>query len=349
MVYNELRKDYLLNRWVVIATERGRRPTDFAKPHAETSKNGSCPLCVGNENVTPPASMLYLKDVNGQITRAVDPKVGERPRNWVIRSFFNLYPAFVPPKNPQDPAVTAIFKDACLGYAVGEHEVLAESPNHNEGPADAELPQLELLVKAYIDRLAEFSSKPYVKYVQIFRNYRPEAGASLSHPHSQIVATPFIPPTIQQEQAASKAFFEQNHTCFFCDLLKKEAAGPRAILENEHFLVFAPYASITPLEFWILPKRHSANLLGLSDSEVSAFAETLKVSLKALKTLVNDPPYNYGFHLAINRDAQDFYHWHLEVYPKLSIWAGFELSTGIYINTVTPENAAAELKKAIPS
>ncbi|XHH10223.1 MAG: galactose-1-phosphate uridylyltransferase [Candidatus Bathyarchaeia archaeon] len=344
MTYNELRKDYLLNRWVVIATERGRRPTDFAKPRNEPQKTSNCPMCVGNEHVTPPASMLYLKE-NGQIKRGVDPATGERPKNWLIRSFPNLYPAFVPPKNPND--INDIYKSNLLGYAIGEHEVLTESPNHNEGPAEAELPQLELLIKAYIDRLTEFSGKPYVKYVQIFRNYGPEAGASLSHPHSQIIATPMIPSNVAEEQAACKAYFEEKKKCFFCDLIQKEVQGPRVILENEHFLVFAPYASITPMEFWILPKRHSANMVDLSETEISVFAKTLKVSLKALKDLVNNPPYNYGFHLAINKDAQDSYHWHLEVYPKLAVWAGFELSTGIFINTVTPENAAMELKKAI--
>ncbi len=347
MAYNELRKDYILNRWVVIATERGRRPTDFAKPRNEHAKNSNCPMCVGNEHITPPASMLYLKEENGQIKRAIDPTEGERPKNWLIRSFPNLYPAFVPPKNAKDAADTEVLEQDGHGFAIGEHEVLDESPNHSEGPADAELPQLELLIKAYIDRLSEFSLKPFVKYVQIFRNYGPEAGASLSHAHSQIIATPIIPSTVANEQAACKTYFEQNKKCFFCDLIEKEAKGPRTILENEQFLVFTPYASITPLEFWILPKRHSPNILDLSETEISAFAKTLKTSLKALKNLVNDPPYNYGFHITINKDAQESYHWHVEVYPKLSIWAGFELSSGIFINTVAPENAASELKRVI--
>ena len=119
------------------------------------------------------------------------------------------------------------------------------------------------------------------------------------------------------------------------------------ILTNAYFVVFAPYASVNPLEFWIIPKKHDANILNLTNIEIKAFTETLKTSLKALKDLVNDPPYNYGFHLALNRDAENYYHWHLEVYPKLSIWAGFEKSTGIYINTVTPETSAAELRKVI--
>jgi UDPglucose--hexose-1-phosphate uridylyltransferase len=119
------------------------------------------------------------------------------------------------------------------------------------------------------------------------------------------------------------------------------------VLDSSHFAVFAPYASVHPLEFWILPKKHHANLLSLSQTEIKAFAETLKTSLKALKDLVNDPPYNYGFHLSINREAENYYHWHLEVYPQLSIWAGFEKNTGMYINTVKPETSAAELRKAI--
>lgn len=344
MPYNELRKDYLLNRWVVIATERARRPTDFGKQKTETAKSAVCPMCVGNENMTPPAVMLYLKDEGG-IRVAQDPAVGERPKNWLVRTIPNLYPAFGPPRQPQDTA--QIFKSECLGDAVGHHEVVIESPNHDEGPADAELPQLELVIRAYLDRLRELSAKPYVKYVSIFRNYGQAAGASLSHAHSQIIATPMVPATIQEEMDASKKFFEKNGKCIFCDIIERERNGPRLIHDGDKFVVFAPYASINPMEFWIAPKRHEANILGFDPREVSEFAKVLKASLKALKDVVNDPPYNYGFHLALDKDAADYYHWHLEVYPKLSIWAGFEISTGTYINTVTPETAAESLRQAI--
>jgi UDPglucose--hexose-1-phosphate uridylyltransferase len=118
-------------------------------------------------------------------------------------------------------------------------------------------------------------------------------------------------------------------------------------MENSDFAVFAPYASVNPMEFWIFPKRHEASLLEMAKSEIEAFAKTLKACLSGLKKLVNDPPYNYGFHMAINKDAHEYYHWHLEVYPKLAIWAGFEKSTGMYINTVAPEVAAQSLKEAI--
>ncbi len=343
MVYNELRKDYLLNRWVVIATERSRRPTDFAKQKAKSAQTSVCPLCVGNEHMTPPAVLLYLKQ-NGEIKKDKDHN-GQRPKNWLVRVIPNLYPAFAPPKEQADQA--QIMKSENFGCAIGHHEVLVESPNHDEDPVNAELPQLMHVVNAYIDRLRELSAKPYVKYVSIFRNYGKEAGASLSHAHSQIIATPTVPRIVEEEQAASKNFYDQHQKCVFCDIIEKETKSPRLVLDNAHFVVFAPYASVNPLEFWILPKKHDTNILSLTQTEIKAFAETLKTSLKALKDLVNDPPYNYGFHLTLNREAENYYHWHVEVYPRLSIWAGFEKNTGMYINTVTPETAATELRKAI--
>jgi UDPglucose--hexose-1-phosphate uridylyltransferase len=188
-----------------------------------------------------------------------------------------------------------------------------------------------------------------VKYVSIFRNHGLEAGASLSHAHSQIIATPFIPKTVEAEMEASKKFNEENGKCVFCEILEKESKSPRLILENKSFAVFAPYASINPMEFWLLPNKHEANLLDMSQAERKALAVTMKQCLCGLKKLVNDPPYNYGFHLAINKNANKHYHWHLEVYPKLAIWAGFEKSTGIYINTITPETAAQALRKIISS
>jgi UDPglucose--hexose-1-phosphate uridylyltransferase len=345
MGFNEVRKDYLLDRWVVIATERGRRPTDFAKQGREQAKTGICPMCPGNEHMTPPAVLVYLKSEKG-IKKTKD-KDNFRHKNWLIRCVPNLFPAFAPPK--EKLTKWQIMKSKDLAVAVGHHEVLIESPNHDAHPADAKIPQLIHVINGYIDRLRALSAKPYVQYVSIFRNHGLEAGASLSHAHSQIIATPFIPKTVEEELKASKKFWKQHKKCVFCDIMEKELDGPRLILENSQFTVFAPYASVHPMEFWIMPKKHEITLLGLSQTEVKTFAETLKTCLKGLKQLVNDPPYNYGFHLAMNKDACNYYHWHLEVYPKLAIWAGFEKNTGIYINTMTPEVAAESLRKTISS
>jgi UDPglucose--hexose-1-phosphate uridylyltransferase len=345
MVYNELRKDYLLNRWVVIAAERSRRPTDFAKRETEQTPDKICPLCVGNEHMTPPAVMLYLRK-NGTIKKERDHN-GVRLSNWLIRVIPNLYPAFDPPKDASD--LVQIIKSEDYGCAIGYHEVLVESPNHDEDPADAELSQLTLLTNAYIDRLRDLSDKSYIQYVSIFRNYGREAGASLSHAHSQIIATPTVPRIPAEEIAESKKFYAQHKKCVFCEIIEREMQGSRFIFENSHFAVFAPYASVHPLEFWIAPKKHALSMLSMSKAEIETFAITLKTSLSALKNLVNDPPYNYGFHLCLDRSAEDYYHWHLEVYPRLSIWAGFEKNTGMYINTVKPETSADELRKTILS
>jgi UDPglucose--hexose-1-phosphate uridylyltransferase len=340
--FNEVRKDYLLDRWVVIATERSRRPTDLKKER-EQAKIGVCPMCAGNEHMTPPAVLVYLK--SGKGLRKATENRDERHRNWLVRCIPNLYPAFTPPGTGL--AQKNILKSKYLAMAVGHHEVVVESQTHTEHPANARISQLTLVVNAYIDRLRELSAKPHVRYVSIFRNHGLEAGASLSHAHSQIIAAPMIPTTVKEEMKASKEFWTKNENCIFCNISKKESEGPRLIVENSRFTVFAPYASVHPLEFWIIPKRHEATPLDLSQDEVRTLAETMKTCLGALKTLVNDPPYNYGFHLALDKTASKFYHWHLEVYPKLAIWAGFELSTGMYINTVTPEAAAESLRKTI--
>ena len=340
MSHNAVRRDYLLDRWVVIATERGRRPTDFAKQEKKKAKAGVCPMCPGNEHMTPPASLVYLK--SGKQVRKTSEKGDSRHKNWMIRVVPNLYPAFSPPKEELSrKRVVNCFE---VVEAVGHHEVLVESPIHDEDPADARTLQLVNVVNAYVDRLRELSKKQYVRYVSIFRNHGLEAGASLSHAHSQIIATPFVPRIVEEEMKASRKFYKKNGRCVFCDILAKEREGPRFVMENSAFTVFAPWASVQPLEFWIAPKKHESTLLSMSQKDVKVFAETLKKCLAALKELVNDPPYNYGFHLAIDETAKDYYHWHLEVYPKLATWAGFEKSTGMYINTMTPEVAAESLR-----
>ncbi len=346
MSYNELRRDYFVDRWVIIAANRAHRPIDLVKhkPQIQAQNLAACPMCSGNEHMTPPAVLVYLPSADGAVVKAKD-EGGLRQKGWLIRAVPNMYPAFTPPKSPD--GTTEVLRSDNFGYAIGHHEVLIESPNHDDHPADASPEQLVHIIDAYKDRLKALAQEPYVGYVQIFRNHGLEAGASQSHAHSQIIATPFTPPHICQELAASKTYWSTHKECLLCNVVKSESATPRFITDNKHFTVIAPYASVHPMEFWIIPKRHSPNLLDLTQPETEAFAETLKASLKALKDTVNDPPYNYGIHLALNKDSKDYYHWHLEVYPALATWAGFEKSTGMYINTVKPETAAAELKKAL--
>jgi UDPglucose--hexose-1-phosphate uridylyltransferase len=340
MTSNEIRKDYLLNRWVVIAKERKRRPTDFVKKTEERGV-GICPMCPDNEHMTPPAVLVYLNS-NGGIRKERD-KNGSRHKNWLVRCVPNLYPAFTPP----DKEKVKVKESPFLANAVGHHEVLIESPCHDEHLGVARVSQLFHLINAYFDRLNDLSTKPYVKYVEIFRNHGLDAGASLSHAHTQIIATPFVPRIVNEELMASRRFWKKTGECLFCDILRKERVGPRFIWENDSFSVFAPWASVHPLEFWILPKKHQSTLLDISQKEINTLAKTFRACFGGLNSLLNDPSYNSGFHMAPNKEAQEYYHWHLEVYPRLAIWAGFEKSTGMFINVVPPEDAATELKKAV--
>jgi UDPglucose--hexose-1-phosphate uridylyltransferase len=340
MPANEMRKDYLLNRWVVIATERKRRPTDFIKKIKEGT-TGSCPFCPDHEMETPPAVLVYLP-LNGEIKKEAD-KNSYRHKNWLIRCFPNLYPAFTPPKNEEELEKRTRHKPLS---AIGHHEILVESPRHEEHPSIARVSQLVHLVNAYRDRLSELSAKNYVKHVSIFRNHQREAGASLSHAHSQIIATPSVPRIPAEEVAASKEFWRKTKECIFCNILKREKAGPRFIWENKSYEVFAPWASINPFEFWIFPKEHQLTLLEISKNETQALAKSLRVCFGGLSSLLKDPPYNFGFHMALDKEAKDYYHWHLEVYPRLAVWAGFEKSNCMFINTMPPEEAAKSLQEA---
>ncbi len=297
----------------------------------------ACPFCPGNERMTPPSVLVYMKDKKGNVVKEKDTN-GVRHKNWLIRCVPNLFSAFSPPEKGESVE---------LGKAVGHHEVLIESPDHQAHPAVAEISQLVHVVNGYIDRFKTLSAKPYVKYVSIFRNHGLEAGASLSHAHSQIIATPITPTIPSAELEASKEFYDAHKKCVFCEILENEKREPRFIWENDSFAAFAPWAAVHPFEFWIMPKQHQSTVLNMENETVKSLAQALKVCLGGLKLLLNDPPYNYGFHIAPNPEFDKSYHWHLEVFPKLSIWAGFEKSTGIYINVVPPEDAAQNLKEVV--
>lgn len=340
MSQNELRKDYILDRWVVIASQRRRRPSDFFETKKDEVKKTVCPFCPGNEHLTPPATLVYLVGDRGVEKTIEDGDF--RHKDWSIRCIPNLYPAFSPVDGPES---TWEFKPTAFRRsmkALGFHEVLIESPFHNEHPSTARLFQLKLVINAIKDRFYYLSSRKYVKYVSIFRNHGASAGASLSHPHSQVVAMPILPRIIGEESEASREYHETEGNCIFCCIIEEEAKSERFIWENESFIVFAPWASLNPFEFWIFPKKHQPSILETTDIEIENFAEVLRVSLGGLKNLLNDPPYNLGFHMLL----ENHYHWHVEVYPSLTIWAGLEKSTGVFINTVPPEDAAESLKKS---
>lgn len=342
MSTNEIRKDYLLDRWAIISPQRKKRPYDMVKK-SEEKKVGACPFCPGNEHMTPPATLVYVQTASG--VKKEKDEGGKVHKNWLVRCFPNLYPALSPP--PVEMKGTKVKAEFTRMDAFGHHEILVESPNHNEHPGVARISQLIHAIDAALDRVRDFSRDPYVKFTLIFRNHGIDAGASLSHPHMQLAATPMIPRTIKEELDASEKIWREKKVCVFCDILKKESEGPRFIWQNDGFLVFAPWASINPYEFWIFPKIHQPTPLDMTNEQKSNLAEALKASLGGLRNLLNDPPYNFGFHIAPYQGIFDYYHWHIEVYPKIAIWAGFEKSLAMYINTVQPEDAAENMRGII--
>ena len=341
---NGVRKDYLLDRWVIIAAERAKRPSDFKAKPSPRDMGKVCPFCPGNEEMTPPATLLYIER-EGNLLEDRDLEMPRRS-DWIVRCFPNRYPA-VKPRAKE--VIAAENKLLYRTRAYGFHEVVVESPIHNEQPSNMRLKQLKYSLMAQIERVSTFYRYPSVRYVQMFRNYRREAGASLSHPHSQIIATEHIPRILREEVESSNKYMEREGRCIFCDIIELEKEGPRLIYESGYFVALAPWASIQPFEFWILPKKHSASLLEITSEELEDFSKILKTCLRSLSEALGDPPYNYVFHIAPKypRGVGEFYHWHLEVYPKLAVWAGFEIGTGMYINVVPPEATAESLKAEI--
>lgn len=339
---NEVRKDYLLNRYVIIASQRAKRPSDFSPAPSEIGASKNCPFCPGNEHLTPPADLVYLQK-NNEVVKEQDHE-DLRHKEWLVRCFENLYPALSPHATEVKPN-----NDSYIGREVyGYHEIIVESPDHLEQPSVARPRQLELMFDASLELLRRYYNDKSIEYTQIFRNHRREAGASLSHPHTQIIASSIIPSAIATELESASKYFKEEKRCIFCRIIEDEQRSPRLIYKNDEFLVIAPWASIHPFEFWIIPQHHKSDILDITDSEKRSFARTLRLCLGSLATLLGNPPYNYGFHISPKQDRKnEYYHWHLEVYPKLSIWGGFELSTGMYINITPPELAAECLREEV--
>jgi UDPglucose--hexose-1-phosphate uridylyltransferase len=231
--------------------------------------------------------------------------------------------------------------------AIGLHEIIVESPRHDDHPHEASQEQTGLWLNAAIDRINYLTERKDVESVALFRNHGKEAGASIAHAHSQIITTPSIPARIKEEHEALKHFQRMTGNCALCQVRAREVKSSRRILNLPNFTVIAPWASVFPFEFWILPRRHQPSIADLTRNEVEELANVLRVSFKALAGLLSDPPYNLAFHLGPTKAHDDVYHWHIEVYPKLAIQGGFELGSGMYINTMKPETAAQALREEI--
>jgi UDPglucose--hexose-1-phosphate uridylyltransferase len=329
----ELRKDPVVGRWVIMATERSKRPSDFAHPPQERKGSASCPFCYGHEKDTPPEVLAYR-----------DSGAENQP-GWRVRAVPNKFPA-LRIEGPLGRRGDGLYD---LMNGVGAHEVVVENPDHERGLADLEPGHIEQVLWAYRDRLTDLSKDERFRYVLVFKNHGPEAGASLEHPHSQLIALPIVPLNVQQELRGASDYYSLKERCIFCDIVQQESRDrQRVIFENNRFIVASPFAARFPFELWLLPKDHGSHFEYAENAVYKALADALKASLRALKSALDDPPFNYIIHSAPLREAESpHYHWHIEVTPALTRVAGFEVGTGFYINPVPPEAAAAHLREVL--
>jgi len=336
----ELRKDPIIGRWVIIATERARRPDQFASSAPEGPQEQSCHFCEGKESETPPE--IY----------AVRPK--NTPPNtpgWELRVVPSIAP-FLRIEGELDRRGKGLYD---MMNAIGAHEVIVESSQHIANMADLSEEQITKVITCYIDRIIDLEKDRRFKYALVFKNHGWTAGAGrIKHSRSQLIATPVNPKRVKEELAGSMAYYEYHERCIFCDLIKQELQSKeRLILDLDGFIAITPFAARFPFEVWILPKKHSCDFVSLDMESRMYLARTMKIVLSKLKKGLNDPPYNYVVHTAPFRrqksgywkSIDNDYHWHIEIMPRLTRVAGFEWGTGFYICPLPPENAAQFLRE----
>ena len=231
---------------------------------------------------------------------------------------------------------------------IGAHEVIIESPNHDENFADFAPDKMALVFKAYQERIIDLSKDPRFRYVMIFKNHGRAAGASLEHSHSQLIALPILPRMIVSELAGALSHYTYKERCIFCDIIRQEIKqDERVVCQNDRFITITPFAPRTPFEMWILPKRHSSAYFSQSEADILALAEIFSETLQRLSRCIANVPYNFVLHTEpLRSGGLKHFHWHFEIVPKLTSIAGFEWGSGFYINPMPPEEAAVYLRES---
>ncbi len=348
---SELRRDPILGRWNIIASERAGRPSDF-KHAPVVARGGFCPFDEGNESKTPPEILAYR-----------EPGTSRDGPGWRVRVVANKFPA-LRIEGTLDKKGVGMYDRM---HGIGAHEVIIETPQHLISPAQLTVGQFAEVITAYKDRLNDLKGDTRFKFGIVFKNVGVAAGASLEHTHSQLIATPVVPNVISRELHGSLEFYNYRGRCIFCDIARQEREhGVRVVIDDRDFLVFEPFASRFPFETWIIPTRHDSQFERIAPTEIPRLAEVLHDVLRRLEVTLEGPPYNYIIHSAPFKahDAEvfrgslgpppiapdgglDHYHWHIEIIPRLTSVAGFEWGTGLYINPVPPETCAECLRDAV--
>ncbi len=329
----EWRKDPVVGRWVIISTERSRRPSDF-KLQPEPKRAEVCFFCPGNEDKTPSEVLAY------RLLGSEPNKLG-----WTVRVVPNKFPAL---------RIEGALGERSEGMfemmdGVGAHEVIIETPDHDASLETLPLRHVEDVLWAFRDRILDLKKDERFRSIIVFKNHGAAAGASLEHPHSQLIALPIIPKRIQEELEGCERYYRSHKRCIYCDMIQQEVQSRvRVVAENTEFIALAPFASRFPFEMCLLPMVHDASFEKAHREEYSHLAAILQGVLRRTFSLLNDPPYNIMLHSAPwGDDCEHFYHWHVEITPRLTGIAGFEWGTGFYINPTPPEEATRFLREVL--
>ena len=328
----EFRKDPITGRWVIIATDRAKRPGDFARQTVEIKGQQCCPFCPGNEARTPPEILAYR-------TRG-----GANESGWTTRVIPSKFPVLRVEGTASRRAEGLYDKMNGLGA----HEVIIESPDHMQAIPAMPHKRVEDLFWAYRDRVLDLRRDTRLRYTLLFKNHGQAAGGILEHSHSQLIALPVVPKRAQEEFDGSRRYCEFRERCVYCDIVTQELeTGGRIVEESDHFLVICPWAPRFPFETWILPKVHASHAELLTHVEIPDLADVLQRTLRRIDTVLERPPYNLVLHSApIQEPASASFHWHVELIPKLTHVAGFEWGSGFHINPTPPEESAKFLREA---
>ena len=338
----ELRKDPVIGRWVIISTERAKRPMDFSSLENNPETHEECPFCEGQESRTSPE--IYAIRANGG--KANEP-------GWSVR--------VIPSINPVLRIEGELNRRAKGMYdvmtGIGAHEIIIEDPQHVANLADLSVERIRDVLQASVHRIIDLEGDPRFRYVLWFKNHGAVAGSGrIHHSRSQLIATPVTPKRVKEELAGARRYFEDKERCLLCDVITQERQmKERIVLDSQHVVVFCPFASRFPFELVFLPKRHQCDFSTMRSEELADLAAAMKKVLSRLKAVLGDPPYNYILHTAPFRrqrakagywkTIEADYHWHIELIPRLTRVAGFEWGSGFYINPTPPEEAARYLRQ----
>ncbi len=332
---SELRRDPIGGRWVIVNTDVPVKPEEYDHDAPKSGKSTVCPFCYGNEAQTPP-----------EITSLRDPGTSPNTPGWQVRVIPNKFPA-LQIEGELDRRGLGIYD---LSNGVGAHELIVETPYHDKDLSDLTVQELTDVIHFYCQRALDLEKDRRFKYIMVFKNYGVSAGASLGHPHTQIIALPMVPKNVKEEIIGAQNYFEYRDRCIFCDMIRQELQEKeRIILENKNFFAFCPFVSRFPFEIWIIPKKHAGHFCQMPSEEVPDLAVILRGIVAKIKKVFGETSYNFIIHSSpINSDGArvDSYHWHLEFLPKLTRVAGFEWGTGFYIVPTPPEIAAKFLRDA---